>query len=96
MAKEWAKGFYKSKAWQACRDGYMQSQHYICERCGDMAIICHHKTWLTPANINDPTISLNWSQLEALCQSCHNLEHHSQGIISDGLAFDSNGNLIKK
>jgi len=73
----------------------MQAQNYICERCGDIAEICHHKVYLTPENIDDPDISLNWELLEAVCQTCHNLEHHSQGIIREGLSFDSEGNIIQ-
>lgn len=95
MAKDWAKAFYRSKAWIRCRDGYMQSQNYICERCGDLATICHHKTWLNPSNINDPLVSLNWDNLEALCQTCHNQEHFKTGITSTGLTFNSKGDLIE-
>ena len=96
MAKDYARGFYNSKAWVSCREGYMQSQHYICERCGDMAIICHHKEYITPANIDDPNITLNWDLLEAVCQTCHNLEHHSSNISATGLSFNSKGELIQK
>jgi len=95
MAKDYAKAFYNSKAWIACKNGYMQSQHYICERCGDIATVCHHKIHLTPENIHDPYITLNWERLEAVCITCHNLEHNSKGIIREGLAFDSQGNLVK-
>lgn len=96
MAKDYAKGFYNSKAWERCRAGYMQSQYYICERCGDMATVCHHKEYITPANIGDPNITLNWSNLEAVCSTCHANEHHGSKTVSDGLAFNSNGELIKK
>ncbi|WP_166626819.1 HNH endonuclease [Jeotgalicoccus sp. S0W5] len=93
--REGAKRFYKSKAWIKCRDGYMQSQHFICERCGGLATICHHKTWLDEEKYSQPEYSLNWDRLEALCHTCHNQEHFSSGIVSDGLTFDSKGNLIK-
>lgn len=73
--REFARAFYKGKAWRSCSRGYMQSRNYVCERCGGVAVICHHKTYLTPKNINDPTITLNWANLEALCQDCHNREH---------------------
>ncbi|KSU86562.1 HNH endonuclease [Priestia veravalensis] len=96
MAKDYAKAFYTSKEWIKCRTGFMQSKNYICERCGGVANICHHKTYITPENIHDPNITLNWRNLEACCQACHNLEHHSGGICADGLVFDSNGNLRKK
>lgn len=93
--REGAKRFYKSKAWIKCRDGYMQSQHFICERCGGLATICHHKTWLDEEKYSQHEYSLNWDNLEALCHTCHNQEHFSSGIVSDGLSFDSKGNLIK-
>ena len=73
--KEYAKSFYKSKAWQETRYAYLSSQHFICERCGCPAKIVHHKKYITPANINDPYITLSWDNLEALCQECHNEEH---------------------
>jgi len=96
MAKDYAKAFYKSARWIECKNGYMQSQNWTCERCGDVAIICHHKTYITPENIHDPNITLNWENLESCCQTCHNLEHHSGGICQEGLTFDSKGNLIQK
>lgn len=76
MAKEWAKAFYNSKQWQQCQQAYLKSQGYICERCGDVAVLVHHKHYLTPNNIKDPSVSLNWDLLECLCQDCHNKEHH--------------------
>lgn len=94
MAKEYAKSFYKGRAWEKCRDGYMESKYYICERCGGVAVICHHKKHITPANINDPSITLNWANLEALCMDCHNVEHMSSSATAKGLIFDSGGNLI--
>ena len=95
MAKEWAKSFYNSSAWIKCSRAYMQSKGYVCERCGDPASVCHHKIYLTPENLNDPHITLNWENLECLCHTCHTLEHHSNGVIADGLAFDKNGDIIK-
>lgn len=96
MAHDYAKSFYTSSKWIACRTGFMQSKHYICERCGGMATICHHKEYITPGNIHNPNITLNWDNLESLCQTCHNLEHHKGNITRNGLAFDANGNLIQK
>nr|WP_204558542.1 HNH endonuclease [Bacillus ectoiniformans] len=97
MAKDYAKAFYNSAAWKKCKDGFMQSKHYICERCNEIALICHHKTYITPENIHDPNITLNWDNLEALCTTCHQHEHFKHGgICSEGLTFDSKGNLIQK
>lgn len=95
MAQPWAEWFYDSKEWEACRNGFMESKYYICERCGGVAKICHHKIYLTPANINDPNITLNWDNLEALCQDCHTREHLTGEICVEGLQFDGEGNLIQ-
>jgi len=95
--KEYAKEFYKGKAWIKCRLGYMQSQNYVCERCGKPAYIVHHKKYISPQNINDQGIILDWGNLEALCQDCHNKEHMgNSAVCMEGLQFDSNGNLIKE
>lgn len=93
MAKAFAFKFYRSKQWKHTKDAYMKSQHGICERCGKPAKIVHHRIWLTPDNINDPNITLNWSNLEALCQECHNAEHIGQPECADGTFFDEEGNL---
>lgn len=95
MAKDWAIAFYKSKAWIDCRNGYMQSQYYICEICKGTATICHHKEWLTPKNILDPMVALNWDKLQAVCIDCHNRIHQSTSATVEGLTFDDKGNLIK-
>lgn len=73
--REFAKDFYNSKAWRRCSKAYMTSKNYICERCGGVAVICHHKTHLNAKNISDPNITLCWNNLEALCHNCHDLEH---------------------
>lgn len=96
MAKEWARSFYNSDRWIKCRDSYMQSKKYICERCGEIAVICHHKIHLTPNNIDDPDITLNWDNLKAVCLDCHNRIHgNGENVTRKGLMFDDNGNLIK-
>lgn len=94
MAQEWAVSFYKSKAWEDCRFAFLQSKFGLCERCGGAASIVHHKVRLTPQNINNPDVTLNWNNLEALCQECHNEEHHSTNATADGLCFDESGDLI--
>lgn len=47
----------------------------------------HHKKHLTPKNINDPEITLNWDNLELLCLDCHRKEHdkgHRYRVDPDG------------
>ena len=90
MARDFAKALYKSTAWQQVSAYYMQSKNYICERCGKPAKICHHKTWLTPSNISNTSISLNPDNLECLCQECHNVEHNRDDAA---IYFDDKGNV---
>ena len=33
--------------------------------------IVHHKIELTPDNIDDPEITMNYNNLELLCRQCH-------------------------
>ena len=94
MAKEYAKSFYNSSAWIKCRNSFMKSKNYICERCGDMAKIVHHKKHISPLNINDPNITLNWDNLQALCIECHNVVHGYSSAKIDEVQFDENGDLI--
>ena len=91
------KKFYSSKAWRKCREVYL-SEHPCCERCAKAGIVSiaehvHHITELTEANFNDPMISLNPDNLEALCFDCHNKEHHGAEEVDKDLFFDADGNL---
>ncbi|MEG3069449.1 MAG: HNH endonuclease [Candidatus Syntrophopropionicum ammoniitolerans] len=95
MAKPFALKFYKSKAWQQCRAAYIKFVFGICEGCGGPGLIVHHKTELTPENINDPEITLGWQNLELLCLECHNKEHgNAEEVVRDGLKFDERGDLV--
>ena len=93
VMKQWAQAFYLSQNWKDTSRAYMLSQDNICERCGEPAKICHHKTYLTRDNINNPAISLCWDNLEALCQDCHNKEHH-RTERKGRYKFDAEGNII--
>lgn len=96
MAKDFARAFYASAKWKRTQAAVMRAYCYQCQRCGKPAKIVHHKTWLTPDNINDPNITLNWDNLEPLCQDCHNAEHQQNGGDTvDGLRFDADGRLVK-
>ena len=99
--KPWAKQFYNSKEWQACREAYIASKQGLCERClaeGRISPgeIVHHKEWLTQETIADPRVTLNFDNLELLCWDCHNKEHGKQLPIADEVEFDESGNLRKK
>lgn len=76
MAREFARQFYSSEAWNQCRSGYKKSVGGLCEHClakgqyvpGE---IVHHKIHITPQNISRPEIVLDWNNLELLCRECH-------------------------
>ena len=93
MAKDFARAFYDSPAWRSCRKGYLNSVNHLCERCLGKGLIVpaeivHHKTELTPENINDPNITLSYENLEAVCRDCHAAIHQGiekrYKIFSDG------------
>lgn len=82
--RDFAKSFYKSKAWQNCRLAYLKSKGGLCERClqdgrYNAGEIVHHKIKLTPDNINEPRITLDWSNLQLVCRDCHG-ELHSNKV----------------
>lgn len=95
--KPWAEQFYNSDTWRACRFAFLQTKGFDCERCSTPddpvpATIAHHKVYLTARNINDPAVALHFDNLEALCQDCHNKEHHEKKNAR--YKFDENGNVI--
>ena len=81
MSKQ-TESFYFSIAWQRCREAYGKSKHNLCERCAAKGIITpgeivHHKVPVTPRNMTDPSITVNWDNLQLLCRKCH-AEVHGQ------------------
>lgn len=90
--KAWAKRFYLSAAWIHTRAAYLMAHDYLCERCGEPARIVHHKRYITRNNIDDTDITLSWNNLEALCQDCHNKEHHKRASTLR-YRFDAEGNI---
>lgn len=53
----------------------------LCEDCWAKGIATpaeevHHIKKLTPANIKDESVTLNWDNLVALCHDCHTKRHH--------------------
>jgi hypothetical protein len=72
----------------------MARQLWTCERCGAAANVVHHKIYITPLNINDPDITLNFDNLEALCHNCHNKEH-KLGDFETCYAFSENGEISR-
>ena len=95
MAKDWAKSFYNSKQWRKCRNAYYKLRHGVCEQCEDVGKIVHHKTYITPNNINNPTITLAFGNLELLCDMCHKQEHGGESVTVEGVAFNKCGDLVQ-
>ena len=78
--QDWARAFYKSRAWLETREAYAKSVGWLCEDCLELGQIVpgkvvHHKIPLTPKNIRDPEITLAWSNLRLVCQDHHAEEH---------------------
>ena len=90
----WYVKFIKSFAWEKCSESYMASINGLCEECLKAGKITpaeevHHKIKLTPANVNNPAIALNWSNLEGLCKECHMNKHRK----SKRWKVDKDGNV---
>ena len=76
IMKPYAEKLYKSQRWQDTRNAYASSVGGLCERClqrGQIVPgeIVHHKIHINADNINDPSIALNWDNLQLLCRECH-------------------------
>lgn len=96
MARDFAKAFYKTKAWRDCRDAYIHSVGGLCEDCLSKGIyktgdIVHHVVILSPDNINDPSITLSWNNLKYVCRQCHADEHKRND--NRRYSIDDNGNV---
>lgn len=75
--KDW-QAFYGTRSWKDCRESYKKKARGLCELClkegrYTSGAIVHHKIELTPENVNDPSIALNFENLVLLCR-----EHHAQ------------------
>lgn len=78
MSKQFAREFYNSTAWKQCREAYKHKVAYLCERCGEVGEIVHHKIRVTPETIQNPAVLLNFDNLELLCRRCHEKEHEQE------------------
>jgi len=83
MAQEFSKKFYSSIQWQDVRNAYAKRVNHLCENClksGTVAAgeIVHHKIEITPENIDNPEVTLNYDNLEMLCRKCHGAMHGSK------------------
>jgi len=71
--------FYGSSAWKRLRGTFLACNP-LCEECaragrGDVeATIVHHKI----ERLNDPSLALDWENLESSCSPCHTRRHKSE------------------
>lgn len=80
MAKEFSKPFYHSRQWQDTRKAFISYRTAIdggvCQIChSNIGKIVHHKTELTPDNIDNPAIALSFNNLQYVCHDCHMMLH---------------------
>lgn len=75
--------FYTSKAWRKCRGVFLRECGGLCQICMSNGLIepatqVHHRIPITPENLDDPRITLSHDNLMALCDSCHDDQHHNK------------------
>lgn len=104
MAREFARAFYHSKAWKHTREAYVRSVNGLCERCLERGEyrkgeIVHHISHLSPANIDNPAVTLGFDNLQLVCRDCH-AELHPEVFEREGrdmrCAFDDEGNVLPR
>ena len=102
VAKDFAYAFYHSNEWAEAREAALVRDAGLCQRCLSQGLITpatmvHHIQELTPLNINDPNFTVDLDNLVSLCDLCHKKTHGwvRQGATREGLAFDTDGNLIR-
>jgi 5-methylcytosine-specific restriction endonuclease McrA len=89
------KSVYKKALWKSVRQYVVDSQRGVCAICQQRPVeIVHHKEHLSEINYEDFDIAYSTENLIGVCRVCHGKEH-GEKKIAKGLAFDSNGNIIK-
>lgn len=79
-----SRSFYKSKAWEKCRQYVLARDNHLCQ-------YCLKKGKLTPADMvhhieelkDNPNKALDADNLISLCHPCHNKEHPEKGKKKD-------------
>ena len=93
--------FYRSKRWQKCREAYAASVGHLCERCEASGLIrpgeiVHHIIHVTPDNVGDPSVTLNFDNLQLLCRLCHAAVHEEIYGKNERRYFLQNGKVVPK
>ena len=82
--------FYKTYAWKKSRESFLKEKGGLCEICLSKGLIepavhVHHRKPITPENLNDPSVTLDHSNLMALCEQCHQEQHRTKRWRCDAL-----------
>lgn len=105
MAKDFAKAFYTSQAWEKCREAFIAERRALdggmCQFCGErLGFIVHHVKRITPETLNDPSVTLSHDNLRYVCKECHDLEHRQEMFNGRGgearCEFDREGKPIDR
>jgi 5-methylcytosine-specific restriction endonuclease McrA len=67
------RSFYQSSAWTKTRNAFIAANPK-CIQCGKPANVADHKV-----RIKDGGSALDWSNLQAMCSSCHNKKDNNAG-----------------
>ena len=87
--------FYGTAKWKKTRSTYLETQHWICEKCGRPANFVHHIQELKEEDyfVNYEKC-YGFSNLMALCRDCHDrmpghfLGNVGKQAIADGFKVD--------
>ena len=95
--QDFAEQFYKSSTWKNVQALVMRRDKALCVECLKNGIVTpaslvHHIKPITRQNIDDPTITLNMDNLEALCTKCHETIHKKVNQVRR-FSVDKNGNI---
>lgn len=107
-ARDFSRHIYHSARWASLQKLAMERTEtttgmcppFMCERCYKHGIlkpakVVHHITFITPENVNDPSVTLNLDNLTRLCQDCHAAVHSSDPDAGPKrYRFDEHGNMV--
>ncbi|GHU54720.1 hypothetical protein FACS1894132_09790 [Clostridia bacterium] len=101
--------FYRSADWKTARNNYVKQRFDEdkgkCEYCRQVeGEEVHHIIPLSPKNINDKNITVNFENLKYLCRECHSRNEQVRADkyknppfkIHNGTYFDENGKLCQQ
>ena len=101
--REFARHIYKGQRWKKVRQYIFEKYYGLCAECGAPGEEVHHKTFLTPQNVNDPEIVYGENNLVLLCKECHFKKHRKTNpleqtfkrrrLTNNGCWFDESGNV---